>query len=65
MNDEQDIAFNSFNNFVINTKNKVLDQTYKSRTSIYLFIIRPLKAVLYIIINEWGLKGRMIFKYEK
>ena len=54
-------------NFVINTKNKVLDQTYKSRTSIftapkerpyksrtsiYLFIIRPLKAVLYIIINE-------------
>ena len=23
------------------------------------------KAVLYIIINEWGLKGRMIFKYEK
>ena len=36
-------------NFVINTKNKVLDQTYKSRTSISL--VRILDVMLFELVK--------------
>ena len=52
MNDEQDIAFNSFNNFVINTKNKVLDMKYIDFFSFYIYSSFSYLFVLFkILIN--------------
>jgi len=48
MNDEQDIAFNSFNNFVINTKNKVLDMKYIDFFSFYIYSSFSYYAIKFI-----------------